>query len=161
MEKSLKIIKNGILIGLILFVTVFWGIYFIAGNTAFEQEILNLTNINTYTKLILDSSIIGILIVGLVEYIKFICEKIKENEKETDMKKSIKRVILFGSSIMIITILIVAVIIKIGKSYNKILGMMICIICMLIMCAYGVIVFIKAAIEESLINKKIKEKNRE
>ena len=50
MNGILKIVKNGVLIGLILVVTVYFGIYFIAGNDAYKQEILNLTDINMFVK---------------------------------------------------------------------------------------------------------------
>lgn len=161
MNGILKIVKNGVLIGLILVVTVYFGIYFIAGNDAYKQEILNLTDINMFVKQIVVSNIIGILCAGLFEFMNYAMERAKENEKHGDMKKAYK--IVSGSSLCMIGIIILigAVLERTGVICNEIIGMMFTINYVILMCVGLMIVGINQAIEELLINKKIKKINKE
>ena len=161
MKTFLKIIYNGIFIGLILFISAFYGIYFIGGNEAFKQELVNISNIDTFTSYIVICSIIGIFICELIEYTKFVFVKMRENEKEKDMKKAIKVILGYYFSIILIFVVLALfrryATIYITENITKII-----VINLVIgMVAYGLIVCIISAIEGLLINKKIKEKNKE
>lgn len=162
MKKFLEIISKGIFLGLILLISAYFGIYFIAGNSAFEQEILKISDINVFSKQIITSCIMGIVIWLFTEYCKNILfVKAKENEKEEDMKKSIKNALAYSFSVCIAFMVLTICIDKILISFNEVIGKMIVINYFSVVCIYFLIICIIGAIDELVINKKIKEKNNE
>lgn len=161
MEKLLKIISKGIFIGLILFVTSYWGIYFMVGSSAFEQEILNASNIKIFTGQVITSSIIGIFIYFLIAYIKYVAIKLKENEKQTDMKKSVKDTIKYSFLLIILLSAIMLYVEKMSNVLGENIGKIMLINIVAGLSILCLIYCVKVSIEELIINKKIKEKNKE
>ena len=162
MKKFLEIISKGIFLGLILLISAYFGIYFIAGNNAFEQEILKISDINVFSKQIITSCIMGIVIWLFIEYCKnILLVKAKENEKEEDMKKSIKNALAYSFcgciAFGVLTICMDIIMI----SSKEIIGKMFVINFVIVAVFYLMIIGIIGVIDELVINKKIKEKNNE
>lgn len=160
MEKIFKIIIRGISYGVTSLMISYLGIYFVAGNSAFEQEMIKLTDINILATQLLMSAVIGILILcfeKVANYYIFKLNGCKDIDANVSVKKTTKYTI-FMTTVLFIIMLVIG---KILELFTDSIGPMFTIICVLGLVICGTINMIKCSMEEFLINKKIKEKNVE
>lgn len=156
----MKRIFNGIVYGVTLLMISYLGIYLVAGNSAFEQEILNLSDINIFIAQLSMSAILGMLTICLIEVFKHYLMKLKEY-KNLDAKVSVKKAFKYTVVMIIVSALIMLVIENVLKLFNNIIAIMFIIVWCIWIITYGLIYAVKSFVEEFQINRKIKEKNRE
>lgn len=149
MKKLLFRIVLGFLLGISLLMVAYLGIYYVAGQDTFNSLILKLTDINVFQNQILIVGLSGIMISFAV----YIIEKTLEEDKKSP-KKSISSLILlllsFFASIFLIKSL---------GTFDVPMQDMLIIIFTVLFSLYCLLHCVQEAIDEFIINRKIKEKN--
>lgn len=150
MKKLLVRIFFGFSVGVTLLVLSYLGIYYVAGQDTFISVILKLTDASVLQNQILAVGFTGIMLAFAVYIIEGFIEK--DNQSPTMMIVSV------------ITLLLALVMsmysIQNIKVFDKATYTMILIISLILICIYMLFHCAKEVIDEFILNKKLKEKNR-
>lgn len=149
MRKLLFRIIFGFSSGVTLLVLSYLGIYYIAGNEAFNSVILKLTDVSILQAQLLSAGFAG----SMMGFALYIMEQSIEKEEKSTFSL-VPSIIAFMLSLVISMGLI-----KNITALDEITSNMFLIVGTVVISAYMFLQLIQSSIDELILNKKIKEKN--
>lgn len=149
MRNLLVKIILGFSLGVTLLVLSYLGIFYIAGQETFNSAILKLIDASILQNQILLTGFIG----SMIGFDPYLFEKAieKDNKSPTSL--------IFPSIILILTLSVSTLFLKNRAVFDKSTSMMFVILGTLLICGYPLYRASLSAIDELILNKKIKEKN--
>ena len=149
MKNLLKVIFIGAMLGIVVLMLSYLGIYYVEGQGIYEQEILQLTQADILQNQLIVGAFYGALFVTEI----FILTELTKNENKQFYKPILASIVL-----ILAEFIFVFSIYYIGQFSDNI-KMMIVIISHFVFGIYALVMCVKLFLEEFFINKKIKEKN--
>lgn len=150
-----KILFNtllGFCVGITFLMLTYLWIYYIEGQETFNSSILKLSDISVFQKQLLIVGFIGAMFSFIFHFANEAKESITENHiSPTKLTTTIALVIL--------TFIFSTLFIKNSGIFNQVVAYALLFVQTIIIVFYGVFQCIQSAIDELIINKKIKEKN--
>lgn len=150
MKKLLVSIIFGFTLGVTLLILSYLGIYYVAGQETFNLVILKLVDINVLQNQILGAGFAGTMLAFVV----YIMESFIENDKQSPY------FVIFSMVASLLALIISMYHIKNMKSFDEVTSSMLLIFSVVLICAYMLFRCTQEAIDEFILNKKLKEKNR-
>lgn len=145
-----KIILIGSTVGVTVLMLAYLGVYYIAGNEVFVQEISNLEQV----KILQSQFAIIACIGGLLSLNVYIVESVRSCKKQPAYK-------LTGAMLLlIISFVITNLIVEYIGTFSENISNMIVIIEVVAFAGYCLIRIVKEGIDQFIINKKLKEQNQ-
>ena len=149
MRKLFVRIIFGFSLGVTLLVLSYLGIYYVAGQEAFNSVILKLTDANVLQTHLLSVGFAG----SMIGFAVYIMEQSLEKEEKSTFS-------LIPSIVTLLLSMVVSMkLIKNLAILDETTSYMFAILGTVVVCAYMLLQAVQSSIDELILNKKIKEKN--